>query len=127
MKKFLVKCLVFGVVLFGLAAGLDYVLCRGLLKMEDYRFQDYAAMLKGEMDNDILIMGNSRGKSHYDTAIVDSLGNASSFCIGVGGYPLTVHHRLQCSHSQQPKSSCSAVSNLQHASDYPYPEDHGIP
>ena len=83
MKKFLVKFLLFGVILFGLAAGLDYVLCRGLLKMEDYRFQDYSAMLEGGMEHDILIMGNSRGKSHFDTGLIDSLIGCSSFCIGI--------------------------------------------
>ena len=73
MKKFLLKFLGFAVLVLVLAFGLDRLICRGLLKMDDYRFQDYSAMLKGSMDNDILIMGNSRGKSHFDTSVIDSL------------------------------------------------------
>ena len=105
MRKFISKFLLYAIAAFGLALAMDVTVCSGLLKMEDYRFQDYAAMLKGGMDNDILIMGNSRGKSHYDTAIVDSLGNASSFCIGVGGYPLTVQllkYHLYTEHNRKP-------------------------
>ena len=105
MKKFLVKCLLFGIVLFFLAAALDYVLCRGLLKMEDYRFQDYDAMLEGGMRHDILIMGNSRGKSHFDTFLIDSLTGHSSFCIGIGGYPFNAQlakYHLYREHDQKP-------------------------
>ena len=88
MKRFLVRVIVFVGIVYLLAVGLDSLLCKGLLKMEDYRFQDYEAMLKGGMDNDILIMGNSRGKSHFDPYVIDSLCGVSSFCIGIGGYPI---------------------------------------
>lgn len=105
MKKFLIKCLLACVVLFILAAGLDYVLCRGLLRMEDYRFQDYSAMMEGGMEHDILIMGNSRGKSHFDTALIDSLTGRSSFSIGIGGYPFNVQlakYHLYREHNRKP-------------------------
>lgn len=114
MKKFLVKCLVSGVVLFVLAAGLDYVLCRGLLKMDDYRFQDYAAMLEGGMEHDVLIMGNSRGKSHFDTGLIDSLTGRSSFCIGIGGYPFNVQlakYHLYREHNRKP---ALIIQNVDH-------------
>ena len=88
MKKFLLKFLGFAVLVLVLAFGLDRLICRGLLKMDDYRFQDYSAMLKGGMDIDILIMGNSRGKSHFDTRVIDSLSQKRSFNISIGGYPI---------------------------------------
>ena len=105
MRKFISKVLLYAVVAYALALALDVTVCSGLLKMEDYRFQDYASMLKGGMENDILIMGNSRGKSHYDTALIDSLENVSSFCIGIGGYPLGVQlmkYHLYCEHNHKP-------------------------
>ena len=46
MKRFLLKFLGFAVLVLVLASGLDRLICRGLLKMDDYRFQDYSAMLK---------------------------------------------------------------------------------
>ena len=105
MKRFLIRVLVSAVVLFVLAGVLDYVVCKGLLKMEDYRFQDYAAMLDGGMDHDLLIMGNSRGKSHYDPRILDSLLHTDSFCLGVGGYPFNVQllkYNLYREHNRKP-------------------------
>ena len=85
MKKFLLKTLGFAAMVLVLAVGLDWLICHGLLKMDDYRFQDYRAMLEGGMDNDILILGNSRGKSHFDTRVIDSLSQKQSFNLGIGG------------------------------------------
>ena len=85
MKRFLLKFLGFAVLVLVLAFGLDRLICRGLLMMDDYRFQDYSAMLKGGMDNDILIMGNSRGKSHFDTgSLTRSARNGLSISASAG-------------------------------------------
>ena len=105
MKKFLLKFFGFSILVLILAFGLDRLICRGLLKMDDYRFQDYSAMLKGGMDNDILIMGNSRGKSHFDTHVIDSLSQKQSFNISIGGYPINAQllkYQLYREHNQKP-------------------------
>jgi hypothetical protein len=106
MKRFLVKVICFSVVLSLLGVALDFLLCKGLLKMDDYRFQDYAAILKGGMENDILIMGNSRGKSHFNPHIIDSLSHKSSFSIGIGGYPINAQvmkYHLYREHNRKPR------------------------
>ena len=106
MRKFLQRLSVSAVVLFFMTGLMDYVICRGLLNMEDYRFQDYAAMLRGGMDRDLLIMGNSRGKAHYDPRVLDSLLHTDSFCIGVGGYPFNIQllkYGLYREHNRKPK------------------------
>ena len=105
MKKFLLKTLGFAALVLVLAFGLDRLICRGLLKMDDYRFQDYGAMLRGGMDNDILIMGNSRGKSHFDTHVIDSISGKQSFNLGIGGYPVNAQllkYRLYRAHNRKP-------------------------
>lgn len=105
MKKFLLKFLGFSVLVLILAFGLDWLICRGLLNMDDYRYQDYAAMLEGGMDNDILIMGNSRGKSHFDTRVIDSLSRGRSFNISIGGYPVNAQllkYQLYREHNRKP-------------------------
>lgn len=114
MKRFLINCLLFGIALLVLATGLDRLLCKGLLKMEDYRFQDYNAMLDGGMKHDILIMGNSRGKSHFDTSLIDSLTGQSSFCIGIGGYPFNAQlakYHLFREHNAKP---ALIIQNVDH-------------
>ncbi len=105
MKKFLLKSLVFSLLVFALSLGLDRLICWGLLKMDDYRFQDYGAMLDGGMDNDILILGNSRGKSHFDTRVIDSLSRRRSFNISIGGYPINAQllkYDLYREHNRKP-------------------------
>ena len=105
MKRFLRKILLFAIGIYALAWGLDTLVCKGLLRMDDYRFQDYKAMLEGGMDNEILIIGNSRGKSHSDTSVVDSLSGLSSFNIGIGGYPINVQlakYQLYREHNRKP-------------------------
>ena len=106
MKRFLLKLVLFLLAVFILAGVLDIMVSKGLLEVEDYRFQDYSAMLQGSMDHDVLVMGNSRGKAHYDTRIIDSLGKVSSFCIGVGGYPLNIQlmkYALYREHNRRPR------------------------
>ena len=106
MKRFLLKSLAFAFLVFVLALGLDWLICQGLLKMDDYRFQDYRAMLDGGMDNDILIMGNSRGKSHFDTHVIDSLSQKQSLNIGIGGYPINAQllkYQLYREHNRKPE------------------------
>ena len=115
MKKFLLKILVLAVVVFVLAMGLDRMICSGLIRMDDYRFQDYRAMLEGGMDNDVLIMGNSRGKSHFDPYVIDSICQTNSFCIGVGGYPINVQHvkyKLYKEHNRKPRIIIQSVDHM---------------
>ena len=105
MKRFLLKSFLFSALTLVLALGLDRLICHGLLKMDDYRFQDYSAMLRGGMDNDILIMGNSRGKSHFDTHVIDSVSGKQSFNLGIGGYPVNAQllkYRLYREHNRKP-------------------------
>ena len=106
MKRFLVKSILFACIVWATAFALDWMICQGLLRIEDYRFQDYSAMIRGGMDNDLLIMGNSRGKAHYDPRVIDSLGHVNSFCIGVGGYPLNIQlmkYDLYREHNTKPQ------------------------
>lgn len=106
MKRFLLKTILFAACVYVLALCLDILICKGLLKMDDYRFQDYREMLKGGMDNEVLIIGNSRGKSHFDTAVIDSISGHSSFNIGIGGYPINVQlakYQLYKEHNVKPR------------------------
>lgn len=115
MKKFLIKTLIFALSVLVMAIGLDMMICNGLLRMDDYRFQDYSAMLKGGMDNEVLITGNSRGKSHFDPRIIDSICNTSSFCIGAGGYPVNIHrakYRLYKEHNRKPRIIIQNVDHM---------------
>ena len=106
MRRFLNKAILFSIIILILSIALDRMICRGLLSMEDYRFQDYAAMLDGGMNNEVLILGNSRGKSHFDPFIIDSICQTNSYCIGIGGYPINVQrakYNLYKEHNDKPR------------------------
>lgn len=90
MKKFLIKIVIFAVVLYGLAWGLDYAISKGLWQMEDYRFMSWHEMQQGDINADIIIMGNSRGFSHFEPWTIDSICGTKSYCLGLGGYSITV-------------------------------------
>lgn len=91
MKRFIIKILVAGLVALVLASVTDVIVSKGLLNMEDCRFQSWNDMLKGGMSHDVLIMGNSRGFSHFDPQILDSALSVNSYCIGIGGFPINIH------------------------------------
>lgn len=90
MKKFVIKIAIFAVVLYGLAWGLDYMISKGLYQMEDYRFMSWYEMQQGDINADILIMGNSRALSHFEPWTIDSITGMSCYNIGLGGYSITV-------------------------------------
>ena len=90
MKMFLIKISIFALILYGLAWGVDYAISKGLLQMEDYRFMSWHEMQQGDINADILIMGNSRGFSHFEPWTIDSICGTKSYCLGLGGYSITV-------------------------------------
>ena len=65
MKRFLIKTILFLFVVYGLAWGVDCVISKGLLKMEDYRFMSWNDMLNDTIEADVVILGNSRGFSQF--------------------------------------------------------------
>ena len=90
MKRFLIKTTIFGAIICALAWGLDYLISRGLYEMEDYRFMSWSEMQKGDINADIVIIGNSRGFSHFEPWTIDSIIGKKTYCLGIGGYPINV-------------------------------------
>lgn len=90
MKKFLIKIAIFAVVLYGLAWGLDYAISKGLYQMDDYRFISWREMQRGNINADILYVGNSRALSHFEPWTIDSICGTTSYNLGIGGYAIMV-------------------------------------
>lgn len=88
MRKFVVKCLSFGLLVLSVAIALDYMISMGLRRTDCYRYQVFNDIFKGDLENEVLIMGNSRGFSHFNPRIIDSVCHVSSYNLGLGGYPI---------------------------------------
>lgn len=140
MKKFLIKIAIFAVVLYGLAWGLDYAISKGLYQMDDYRFISWREIGEGNINADILIMGNSRALSHFEPWTIDSITGMSCYNIGLGGYPINVE-RMKCNyyrlHNTKPKMiilqvdyltlNCTTASHKHQSEQYlPLTYDHGM-
>lgn len=90
MKRFLTKTIIFATIIYALAWGLDYTISKGLLLMEDYRFMSWSDILREDINADVIILGNSRGLSHFEPWTIDSICGTDTYCLGLGGYPINV-------------------------------------
>lgn len=93
-------------ILWGLAWALDYTISKGLYQMEDYRFMSWSEMLDGEINADVVILGNSRALSHFEPWTIDSICGKKAYNLGLGGYPINVElFKYQCYqlHNKKPR------------------------
>lgn len=88
MRAFIIKGLGFGLLVLLTAAILDMMISFGLCKTDCYRYQMFSDIIKGDMNCDVLYMGNSRGFSHFNPRIIDSICGVKSYSLGLGGYPI---------------------------------------
>jgi hypothetical protein len=95
MNRFIFKAISYTLVVGILAVVLDYVITSGLRQTEEYQFQTYDAILDGRAEADLLIMGNSRGFSHFDPRILETELNIDCFNISIGGYPFNIQYHLR--------------------------------
>ena len=105
MKKFLITISIFAVTIYGLAWGLDYAISKGLQQMDDYRYMSWREMQQGNINADILIMGNSRALSHFEPWTIDSITGMSCYNLGIGGYPInveTMKYHTYCLYNNKP-------------------------
>lgn len=90
MRKFIIKGIGFGLLVWLFAVILDMMVSFGLHKTDCYRYQMFSDIIKGGMKQDVLYMGNSRGFSHFNPRIIDSICGSNSYSLGLGGYPINV-------------------------------------
>lgn len=90
MRKFIVKCLCFGLLVLFIAIALDYMISMGLRRTDCYRYQAFNDIFNENSKYDVLYMGNSRGFSHFNPRIIDSICHVNSYGLGLGGYPINV-------------------------------------
>lgn len=88
MRKFIIKGLALGFAVLLMAVLLDVMISFGLRKTDCYRYQVFSDIFKGNMDCDVLYMGNSRAFSHFNPRIIDSICGVNSYNLGLGGYPI---------------------------------------
>ena len=106
MKHFLLRFFLFSAMVYVLGLGVDYAISKGLLEMEDSRFQSWNDILNGDVNADIIYLGNSRALHHFEPWTIDSICGKSSYNLGIGGHAImieTMKYHCYKLHNKKPK------------------------
>jgi hypothetical protein len=85
MKKFIFRIVIFGIWLLLLAFVVDIVISKNLRKSQFPEFSRWNDIYSGEIQSDVVIMGNSRAAGCYSPQILDSILGMNFYNLGMGG------------------------------------------
>ncbi|MDR0940745.1 MAG: hypothetical protein LBM68_00805 [Bacteroidales bacterium] len=86
MKKFLLHILVFGTIVIVLAFVVDFFISNNLRKPTGAKMMsNWNAIYSGDIQSDVIIMGNSRAWVQYSPQILDSILEVYSWNLGIDG------------------------------------------
>lgn len=88
MKKFLVRILIWFVILFLASILVDWVVSSGLRKTDIRRYAVWNDIYGGEIDADLVVLGNSQAWGGYNTFIMDSILGLNTYNLGIDGHTL---------------------------------------
>lgn len=83
MRTFIIKFLLFILVIVSITCLLTYAVDSGLRKTEYFHYKEWNLLYQSKINADILILGNSRAYHHVNPIIVDSILNLNSFNLGM--------------------------------------------
>ncbi|MCE7995962.1 MAG: hypothetical protein HEP71_28540 [Roseivirga sp.] len=86
MKKLIKKLLIFILPVLVVLYPLDLVITKGLKKTRYEEFAEWNAILNGEVEADMVIMGGSRAFVHFSPEILDSSLQLNAYNLGMDGY-----------------------------------------
>ncbi len=85
MKRFVLRIIVFILFVLFLLVILDIFVSNRLRNNIDRRFITWTAIIQGDINADLLIVGSSRAREHFSPMILDSILNLNSYNLGMGG------------------------------------------
>lgn len=106
MKRFVCKVLIYGFLILFTAIILDYTITKGLQRVDDFIYQPWTEIKNGNLNNDVLILGNSRAQGHIHPAILDSICECDSYNLGIEAYHMNMHlfkYRYYVEYNNAPK------------------------
>ena len=88
MKKFLTRFAIWIVIAFVLALLADVMITVGLRKTAVRKYVVWNDIHRGDIDADLVVLGNSQAWCSYNTYIMDSMLNLNSYNLGIDGHSL---------------------------------------
>ena len=85
MKRFVTRLVLFCALLYASLAVLDISVSSRFWKSRDFVYAAWNDILKGNMANDIVIMGSSRAWTQYSPFVLDSIMGTTTYNLGCDG------------------------------------------
>ncbi|MDG1330410.1 MAG: hypothetical protein P8P27_09250 [Flavobacteriaceae bacterium] len=82
MKKFIKQFIYYGLITTIVLGLLSITVDNGLKKINDNMFGDWNRLFNNEINDDIIIIGNSRAKVHFNPVIIEDITGYSSYNLG---------------------------------------------
>ncbi|WP_420385211.1 hypothetical protein [Roseivirga sp.] len=114
MRKFLKHILILILFTVGILILGDICVTIGLRKSNARLFQSITGIFSGNINADLIIVGNSRARRHIDPKIVDSVLSLNSYNLGQNGTGFTIQkmiYDLYRKHNEKPKYIVHIVGN----------------
>jgi hypothetical protein len=83
MKRFLIKVLIYIMLLTAGAFSLDFILEKGLRSSRSYVFSTWNDIFSSNISSDVIILGGSRAEAHISPDILDSILHVDSYNLGL--------------------------------------------
>lgn len=92
MKKFIVRFLIWLMILFLASILVDWMVSSGLRKTDIRRYAVWNDIYGSNIDADLVVLGNSQAWCSYNTFIMDSMLGLNTYNLGMDGH--TLHYQL---------------------------------
>ena len=83
MKKFILNIILFLIVFWTVAFGLQTIIDKGLQQQQNDTYKDWNLIFNGKINSDIIILGSSRATAHFNPKIIGKKTNLQCYNIGV--------------------------------------------
>ncbi len=115
MVRFITRILIFMLLLASLAFAFDFAIEAGLRKTEIRLFKSWNKIIKGGINAQIVVLGNSRAYRHFNPEIISQITQKSFYNLGMDGYSFktqAIKYGIYTQHNSKPQV---VVINVDHA------------
>jgi len=92
MKKFLLKTMLYALLVFLFFTGFTRLCLTGLHQSDFGNLNEWKEILEGKVNADVWIQGSSRARVHFDTHLLDSFLHINSYNAGMDGSPFDIQY-----------------------------------
>ncbi len=109
----LVRLLVFGALVFVLAAGFDRLVSSGLHRIHTSKFGSFNRVVAGEVNADVIINGSSRALTHYDPRVINRTTGLTAYNLGMNGTQSDVQAAILKTYLRHNRAPKLVIQNLE--------------